>query len=263
MKVKSNLNLMIVIFLIGVLCVGIGVVNGGSRYLEINNNGFSFQKDNAPIIENKIITSNIKRINIDLKYQDIEIIKGEEFSISYNNSNINIVEKDDILSIEPISNRDIPIITLDLEQTRKIDNVIYMTIPENNLTDIDIISQSGNIDIIDQNIENINICNSYGELKIENSNISNINLETRSGDIEILKTASNNIKIESQYGNINMDLIGEKSYYNMNIYIKYGDFMLDKNIMTTPTIFKSENNLENEIFINLRSGDINLNFTNI
>lgn len=263
MKVKSNLNLMIVIFIIGLLCIGIGVANGGSRYLEINNNGFSFQKDNIPSIENKIITSNIKKINIDLRYQDIEIVNGEEFSISYNNSNINIVEKDDILSIDPASNRDIPIITLDLEQTKKIDDVIYMTIPENDLIDIDIISQSGDIDIIGQNIENINIYNSYGELKIENSNISNINLETMSGDIDILKTTIKNIKIESQYGDINMDLIGEKSYYNMNIYIKYGNLMMDKNIMTTPSIFKSENNLENEIFINLRSGDINLNFINV
>lgn len=123
---------------------------------------------------------------------------------------------------------------------------IVIDLPKKIINDynIDISTNSGDIDVNYLSIDSLNCSTDYGDISLNNINTNYLNVKNFSGDVTINKLNSN---FESSFTLNNGDFSGNGCFGFINSNSTSGDILLDLS------------NITNEIYITSVSGDVNLN----
>lgn len=304
---RKHVKILLFSFIIGCFCITYGMLNSASTFLEVSSQGFNFEREATSIIETKYISDIVDLVNIDLRYNTIEIVEGDEFSIKYNAYAVDVEELDNRLIVKD-KDLDVPnaffkidfsVLYINPFNVTGFERATKLTVPRDVLSELLVNCNSGNITIENQNIDKLVINSRYGNVKlndikanyvnivggsgntningivsndveikvdygntdIRNAHIEELNINSRSCNIDYTGLSKTNLYISSDYGNITLDLFGKKEDYNMDIYQSYGNLTIDGAKHGSPLTSKSNNDSENIININGRSGNVKMSFS--
>ncbi len=229
------------------------------------------------------------------------ISSGEEFSISYpspvthtyvDNETLHVVKEEEwklrftFFDIERL------IIGLQDEQDK-----IHITIPKDKTLDtLDVYVSAGVVEVEDLSVESISIVSNYGDIDVNNvtahditllgsssdveiknlqagwldiassvglvaikdSHIERITCDQSTGDFDIKDSVVMSGDIDITIGDVDIDLVGDMAAYTLRADVGVGSFSLNGDEIRTPTVIGEG---ENEIDINLNTGDVELEFS--
>ena len=210
-KIIKYLALAFAIFIIINIISGILIgLNAFSGFLglrkEKENQNFEFQE-----IANIVNYNEIEKLDIELKYSELEIKHGEKLKVESNNKGIECIQNNRKISIKE-KNRN----WFSESDIRKI--IIY--IPINKIfNEIEIEAGAGKIDIEGLETDKLDYEVGAGETSIANLNVNKeADIEGGIGKLSILSGNINNLKLDMGVGeaNIKSELIG-KSDINAGI----------------------------------------------
>lgn len=208
-----------------------------------------FSKDNISEFKTYEIES-FESINIDVKYTNINIKKGDKYIIETNNSNIELKEKDNNLNI----------IEKGYNLFKK--NILEITIYiPSNLEEVKINNGAGNLYIeslitnkLNLNlgagetiIDNIESNSSYidtgiGSFKINNGKLNNLDFDIGIGEVIITSIISGNSNLDTGIGSLELNLIGDD--YKLKINKGIGEITVDnKKVKDNEIIGNGDNNI--------------------
>lgn len=209
-------------------------------YLGKNDSIFSFSQ--SSLTKEYELKDSIDSIYINLTCQNVKVnsydgdnirvqIKGTEF---FNISELSQYEVDSALTF--FSPSDTLNSSLD----------IVIDLPKKIINDynIDISTNSGDIDVNYLSIDSLNCSTDYGDISLNNINTNYLNVKDFSGDVTLNKLNSN---FESSFTLNNGDFSGNGCFGFINANSASGDILLDLS------------NITNDIYITSVSGDVNLN----
>lgn len=161
---------------------------------------------NAEVINLNFKQENIKKLDIDLNYTDLNILKGEELRFESTDKSIDIKEENNEIKIaEKIINSKL---SLGINNNK---NTINIYIPEN------------------MKFENVKITAGVGTIKIENLITDNLKLEGGVGNIFIKTKVDNIAKIEAGVGKINLNILNDPKDFNLKIERGLGQIYFNDN----------------------------------
>lgn len=206
--IKRTFAYILAIFLIvGILSL---IYGGMCFFAEILNNNIKNNvkienNTNAEVINLNLKKENIKKLDIDLNYTDLNILKGEELRFESTDKSIDIKEENSEIKIaEKNSNSKIS-----LGINKK--NTLNIYIPEN------------------MEFENVKISAGVGTIEIENLKTDNLKLEGGVGNIFIKTKVKNMAKIEAGVGNINFNILNDPKDVNLKIERGLGQIYFNDN----------------------------------
>lgn len=191
--------------------------------------GIIFTNSNNITTEMKTtsINSDINSLEIDINSSDLTIKSGDMLTIETNNSDINIIEEAELLSIKEKKNNILStknsklIITL----PDKIYNTLAINIGAGKVNIEKINANSGTIELGAGNIviddiiieKSLNLENGAGDLNIRNGIINNLDLSIGAGSVTLKSKVLGNSKLDCGVGKVNLDLIETKEDYTLKI----------------------------------------------
>lgn len=248
---RRQVKILLFSFIIGCFCVAYGMLNDASTFLEVSSQGFNFERETTSIIETKYISDIVDLVNIDLGYNNIEIVEGDEFSIKYNAYAVDVEEFDNRLIVKD-KDLDVPnaffkidfsVLYINPFNVTGFERATKLTIPRDVLSELLLNCNSGNITIENQEIDKLIINSRYSNVKLNDINANYVDIVGGSGNTNIDGIVSNDVKIQVDYGNAdiknadieelninsrscNIDYAG-LSRTNLYISSDYGNITLD------------------------------------
>ncbi len=209
--VKRTLITSLVITIIGIVFVGIGVLNKNNFRLNIRKTGIEIinqEKNSTPVT----VTEEFEKIDINLGYANVAIEQGIEYKIEvicYTDSYVpeyyieeNIMKVSDYSEEEGVFNYLNPDLSFEFEM-----NQVIVTVPE------------------DINMEEVNVNIVCGKIEVDEDVSDNIVLNNKIGKI-VLHSDKDNSNLDVNIGLGYLDLFGERRYKDQEIF----DSQLEKSI---------------------------------
>lgn len=179
-----------VLLIVGILSIISGLIFFFMEILGVNTK----KEDNFKTEITNLRKENIKKINIDLKYADLSILKSKDLKIESDNKNINIKEENDEVKIEEKGVKSK--ISFGANNKR---SKLKIYIPEN------------------MNFQNVKINSEVGKIDIENLITDNLKIEAGIGNIFLKAKVEKMAKIEAGIGKINYDILNDPNDVNIKI----------------------------------------------
>lgn len=284
---------------LGVAFIAVGIFTGGNSVLNISKSGFDFGEVNIQSEEIiYAISDDIINIDVDTAYNDVYIVSGSQFTLSYSSEDITVTESDGTLIVD---DKEVNgnFITFGLFSITENKDELFLIIPEYiSLDNINISVNSGNVKIINQDAQTLSVENDYGDIELSEITADNIVIDQNSGDLDVLNVSTESLNIEStygdiyienlsstslsavlnsgdltcsnsnitdinlknQYGDITIELIGNEENYTIDLTLVYGDFRLNGEKISANDIVLGTG--ENKIEIVSNSGDVSIDFIN-
>lgn len=216
---KKQVLIGLIIFVIGCFLIAISVAIGGSNVINVTNDSeyqpFTYAVDPD--------YSKIK-VNVDIK--DISIYKSSDDQIHINGytSEKSTVDINKGETLEIISKTETRINFGFFNDDYRY-HLIEIYIPENLMTDLDIYTRDGDIEVSNMTFNNFQADTVNGDIEIVNSEFKAIvDLETTNGDFELLKiNPKQQLNIKSTNGDVEISLYEPISAYAISLETRFGD----------------------------------------
>lgn len=207
--IKRTFAYILAIFLIvGILSLIYGVMWFFAEILNnnIKNNVKIENNVNTEVIDVNFEKENIKKLDIDLNYTDLNILKGEELKFESSDKSIDIKEENNEIKIaeKNINSK----ISFGINNKK---NTLNIYIPEN------------------LKFKNVKISAGVGTIEIENLKTDNLKLEGGVGNIFIKTKVDNMAKIEAGVGKINLNILNDPKDVNLKIERGLGQIYFNDN----------------------------------
>lgn len=207
--IKRTFAYILAIFLIvGILSLIYGVICFFAEILNnnIKNNVKIENNVNTEVIDVNFEKENIKKLDIDLNYTDLNILKGEELKFESSDKSIDIKEENNEIKIaeKNINSK----ISFGINNKK---NTLNIYVPEN------------------MKFENVKISAGVGTIEIENLKTDNLKLEGGVGNIFIKTKVDNMAKIEAGVGKINLNILNDPKDINLKIERGLGQIYFNDN----------------------------------
>ena len=257
MKSRKNILFLIVIlsFLVVVLTLFLIVLISKDYKFGFDKNKFVLVED-LEVEVTKIDSINIYTYSTDVEFRESdEKVKIEYYSNVDENSKI--VMKDNGIYLREKKNNSVCFGICNVD--RKV--VIY--IPSKYLGDLDIKTSSGDV-FSRTNVNDINIVSSSGDIKL--LDVNNISLKTSSGDVEI-GSVNNKFSLVTSSGDVDIESlnIGENSFIktssgDVDIVNNYANCYVETNTSSGDVeVNKFDRKSDIVLKINTTSGDVEVN----
>ena len=188
--------------------------------------GYFFGRDNTTIIDSKTIEESINKLDIELKYANLEIKEGKELKVDVTSKDIEVTTKDNILSIKDKNikrfiNTKRELIVIYLPQGTifdeiDIDNGVGKLNIEKIITnkaDLDLGVGKSTIEYI--KADDIMIDTGTGSLEINDCELNNANISVGIGALSIKGIFTGDSTIDSGIGSTNINLLDSKDNYKL------------------------------------------------
>lgn len=192
----------IISFMYGLMWFFVEILNNN-----IKNNVKIENNLNTEVIDVNLEKENIKKLDIDLNYTDLNILKGEELKFESSDKSIDIKEENNEVKITEKNIN--PKIHFGININKK--NTLNIYIPEN------------------MQFEDVKINAGVGTIKIENLKTDNLKLEGGVGNIFIKTKVDNMAKIEAGVGKINLNILNDPKDFNLKIEKGLGQIYFNDN----------------------------------
>ncbi len=188
---------------------------------------------------------NINSININLTRGNITILSGDENKITYSNvsKKFKVTNKNNKLEIFDsgkyyIPSKIYPKITIYVTDEKKIDEINlvneYGSTVINSINTISLFAENGYGKLIISNttseLSKMNL--GAGDLEIKSSYLNDLDLESGVGKNDISAIITGNSKIEVGVGELNLNLLGEKESYSLDLENGIGKMTIDNQSLT-------------------------------
>src|SRR5699024_4818258 len=232
---------------------------------------FGFEKQNNQLnsVNKKLKDKDIVNLNIDSQNSEIQVKKGNRFSVSYKGKkNINITNDNKTLHIKETENTDNHY-GLNFNPFRQFDDELVVTVPEKKLYHLNVSSKTNlvNIDDISANDAHVSMKHNGGArvyfknvkleklhyrgvnspIHINDSEISNANIKTKQANITSKNSLIEKSVLLSDHGKIDLNRMDIASHFRAstqygNIYMSYNDKPQDILLKLNPSNGVSEIN---------------------
>lgn len=204
MKNKKLIYLSFVGIVLGIILIVVGITQGGSRYLEISNQGFDFYKEDISDLKTVTISEQISSLEVDMEYSDVVIVRGDECSVDYDANTVEVTEEDGKLIIrerDEVQN-EMVFVNLDMTGVEYQKPIVWIRIPSDYFLDeCEITVESGDLDITNQVWGNLEIENDYGVINLENLQLDTLDITQDYGDFTLYSIDGKQVQIDHEYGN--------------------------------------------------------------
>lgn len=263
LKVIKILVVIFLVFLIGIVSIAILSAMGISSISRIVSRDIN-------LINYSEEFENIDKINLEIKYAELNIKKGQTLKVEASNMNDDWKIKQD-LSVLKISNvgkswninNEVPILTIYIPEELEL-NMAYikfgageMKIDYLKTKNIDLNLGAGEAKISNVNSQKTNIKCGAGEIIISESNMNDLNLQSGIGKVTYSGTITGSSNIDCGIGEVDILLKGDENTYCVIAEKGIGAINInDNNLKKDATI----GNGENKLYIKGGVGTINVNF---
>ncbi len=196
---KAKRAYLIVIWTITLIaiCVGLAIHVGGFI------GPFAFFSNAGEMVEDTIeIRDTVTKLDVNVDLGSVEIISGDNFSVSYNYPEKfvpNIRVKNEKLTIEEKN---------DTPRFGKNDSTycITITIPEEiKITDCNVEAAIGEINITDVDMKKMEVSADIGTIDLKNVKGNALDVEANMGEIDLKSCSFNNVNAKADMGDITLD----------------------------------------------------------
>ncbi|MGN0437255.1 MAG: DUF4097 family beta strand repeat-containing protein [Lachnospiraceae bacterium] len=259
---------LIIISMITCVCIGLGV----SRHM-LGLFSFNIGTSGTKTVSGSEKLEEFSGINIDVDVADVNIVIGENYSISYEGSK----------SLEPVINVANGNLTVKQKSVKintdaNLKCKITVTVPVDiKLDDVSVSVDAGKINVQDLTIRDLVMEADAGNLKLTNCVIGRGNIDVDAGDIDINDSTIEKSEVSADAGNIKMDNIEFDSIevkanmgnIRMDLPLAYEEYSYDLNVdLGAATVggekfkgfvSKEENNGSYKIKATCNLGNIDIN----
>lgn len=261
-KIKKTMVIAVALIAIGTIMAIMGLACGGTFKVVGGLNGFKIY-DSKDLVNEKSNLDEFTDINLDINFGDIEIARGDEYSIevTYNKEieDISFDVVDNKLTVKSKKDKlmffNVGIITN--EATVKI------FVPDNvELNNLIVNNRSGDLSYNSINIKNSDINCDFGNVYIDGVNGEKIDIKARSGKVDIANVKAKELFAFVDFGNFNGENI---ETVNFKGDLKSGSLSLNKFVANNAIINSDFGKVYgNDLFTNglnieARSGKIDIN----
>lgn len=235
--------------------------------------------------------SGVTNIDMDINFKEVDIVRGEQFSISAKNlieNEIKSYVEDGTWFIRENNEDKVHLFGISFPVNQILDwtdpdaNKITITIPDDfTATDIRMNIDAGSLEAESLKAENCDLNVDSGELKVEDLKVSNqskyhvgtgsltinsiqakdIDLTCNVGNINISGTIIGNNKIQNDVGNVDLKLNGKEEDYSYVISCDVGDVSIgDEDYHNISNKVINKNSTDNQINLDCSVGKINIKF---
>ncbi len=206
-KAKTWLIIAIVFVIGGIMLAGVGMAMGGTlSYSYVFEDGkLNFSKSASnDFVSDTIAVNEFNKLRIISETIDINIIKGDKYTVSYNlpESLVPTISGNDTLTIDASSEKGLHVNLFTLYNDDS--PYITVTVPGSSEKELDIETSTGDI-LIDNVDFSGNIKASTGDIKIKSASLGITDIETSTGDLHINDTDAPEIKRTASTGQSNFD----------------------------------------------------------
>lgn len=212
--------------------------------------------------------NNLRSLEIDINYSELEIKEGDKFLIETNNKEIECNQLNNKIKIKENDrwfNSKSKALVIYIPSNYEFDNVDIETgagkvyIESIKTKELDLELGAGETEIEYVNSEKTNIDTGAGFTKINSGIINNLDFNMGVGKTEISAELKGTSDIDAGIGELNINLLGDKENYKIKVDKGVGEINIDNNPISNETIFGNGNNL---IKIDGGIGKISINFIN-
>ncbi|MBO4421669.1 MAG: DUF4097 family beta strand repeat protein [Lachnospiraceae bacterium] len=202
-KTKFFLLAAVVLMCVGIAFAAFGTVQGGTWNFKIKN--FKVYKGSEDYINETVRLDAFDKVVVNTSTVDINIIKGNEYAISYNvpeDQKPQISNNGGVLTVD-IDNEDFSFLNFSFFGSFE-DSYVNITVPDTDSTKIvKIESSTGDIRISDLAIDG-SISTSTGDINLKNNKMSDMIFKVSTGDITIDNCTMNSLETKASTGEVNI-----------------------------------------------------------
>lgn len=257
---KTIVGISIVCIVIGSICMGLGLVMGGSfRALQVSmgfdRSGFVFREYDDIEFENQTL-SDITSLKIDMDMGDVTIIEGNDDDIRISNMvkdqyTLDVNGSKAELKLNTRSGFSIFNFGTDYSQD------IVVTIPEGyKFENLEIKNSMGNIDLEDLQVDSMTLVANMGDIDGENLKTNELFVENDMGKIQLEGIFLNETEITNSMGDIDVIVNDDISNYDYEADCSLGTVYINGKKGNSSQSVRSNN----KITIKDSMGDISLDF---
>ena len=202
------LAIFLIINIIGAILSIIGVIGGVAFITDTikteimqENDGLLEDEQNysktPQVITENIQIDNIAKLEIDVKYSNLQIKNGDTFKVESNDTNVKCTQKGNELTVKETGNNWL---------RNKEGNEVIIYIPENKeFNEIEIDTGAGNIEIESLNTKDLSFSIGAGKVEINNLKVTNeAEIDGGAGKVDILSGEICNLNLDMGIGEFNV-----------------------------------------------------------
>lgn len=258
---------LIIISMITCVCIGLGV----SRHM-LGLFSFNIGTSGTKNVSGSEKLEEFSGINIDVDVADVNIVKGEDYSISYEGSD----------SLEPVVNvtngvlavkqKSVKVmtdvnskckITVTVPADTKLDDAVFsvdagkIKVQDLTIRDLVMEADAGNIKLTNCVVERADIDVDAGDIDINDSSIDKSEISADAGNIEADNIEFDSIEVKADMGNIEMDLPLAYEEYSYDLKVDLGNATVGGEKFKG-SVSKEESNGSHKIKATCNLGNINI-----
>ena len=214
------------------------------------------------------ITKDIHSLDIKINAADFVIEQGEKFSVESNLKNLSVFEEDGILKIVEKTrfarSYNGALLKLCIPEDMVFENASIktgagrLTSKSFSVNTLELKTGAGKVEFYRlEASENVNIKGGAGEIVVEDGNLHNLTLDLGVGELNMNAKLKGESKLNFGVGQSNLNLIGSKEEYSLDITNGAGDIIVDGE---KSSFFTNSTNGENTVKIKGGVGSTNIEF---